>query len=123
MRRAVIKNKKGFSLIELMAAVAITVLVITGAALSFMQLMFLADSGVNLTIAANDAQYLLEQIKSEPYASICSYSAPNLKNIGHSESIAISCSAGVNLAAITVDVSWQERGQAKNFSLSTYIAK
>lgn len=123
MRRAVIKNKGGFTLTELIAAVAITVLVITGAALSFTQLMFLADSGVNLTIAANDAQYVLEQIKSEPYASVCTYSAPDLKNIGPSESITIDCSAGLNLAAITVNISWQERGQAKNFSLPTYIAK
>ncbi len=123
MRRAVIKNKRSFTLVELMAAVAITLLVITGSALSFVQLMFLADSSVNLTIAVNDAQYVLEQVKSVPYASICGYSAPSLKNIGSSENIAFNCSAGANLATVTVNVSWQERGQAKNFSLSTYIAK
>ena len=123
MRRAVIRNK-GFTLTELILAVAITLLVITGSALSFVQLMFLADSSVNLTVAANDAQYILEQLKGvKPYEAIESYSAPQLKNIGPSESITLNRNVGVNLATLTVNVSWLERNQTKNFSLSTCIAK
>lgn len=105
-----------------MAAVVITLLVITGAALSFVQLVFLADSSVNLTIAANDAQYVLEQLKGIAYGTISSYSAPVFYNLP-GESITLSRSVGANLATITVDVNWQERNQARNFSLSTYIAK
>lgn len=101
---------------------AITVLVITGAALSFVQLVFLADSSVNLTIAANDAQYVLEQLKSTAYGSISSYSAPVFYNLPQ-ETVTLSSSVGANLANITVAVSWQEKNQTKNFSLSTYIAK
>lgn len=105
-----------------MIAVAITILVITGASLSFVQLMFLADSSVNLTIAANDAQYVLEQLKSIAYGSISGYSAPVFYNLPQ-ETITLTRSVGANLANINVNVSWQEKNQAKNFSLATYIAK
>lgn len=122
MRKLVIKNKKAFTLLELMFVVAITLLVITGASLSFVQLMFLADSSVNLTIAATDAQYVLEQLKGLAYEAISSYTAPVFYNLP-AETITLTRSVGVNLADITVAVSWQERKQTRNFSLSTYIAK
>lgn len=105
-----------------MVAVAITLFVITGSALSFVQLMFLANSSVNLTIAANDAQYVLEQLKGIAYGGIASYSAPVFYNLTN-ETVTLTRSVGANLADITVAVSWQERNQARNFSLSTYIAK
>ncbi|MDP2043597.1 MAG: hypothetical protein Q8K15_00325, partial [Candidatus Omnitrophota bacterium] len=85
-------------------------------------LMFLADSSVNLTIAANDTQYVLEQLKSTAYDAISSYSAPVFYNLP-GEAITLSRSVGANLATLTVNVSWQEKNQAKNFSLSTCIAK
>ena len=116
-----IKNK-GFTLAELILAVVITLLVITGSLLSFIHLMILADSSVNLTIAANDTQYVLEQLKSTAYDAISSYSAPVFYNLPN-EVIALSRSVGANLATITVNVNWQEKNQAKNFSLSTCIAK
>lgn len=122
MRRLVIRNRKAFTLIELMFAVAITLLVVTGASLSFVQLMFLADFSVNLTIAATDAQYILEQLKGLAYGDISSYTAPVFNNLPQ-EAITLTRSVGASLADITVAVSWQERNQARNFSLSTYIAK
>jgi prepilin-type N-terminal cleavage/methylation domain-containing protein len=119
----VIRNKRGFTLIELMTAVAIVLLVITGSLLSFMHLMFLADSSINLTIAANDAQYVLEQLKGVPtYAAISSYVAPTLNNLSE-ETITLNRSVGPNLANITVNVNWREKNQARNFSLSTCIAR
>jgi type II secretory pathway pseudopilin PulG len=118
----VIKNKKAFTLIELMTAVAITVIVITGSLLSFVQLVFLADSSVNLTVAASDAQYVIEQLKAVDYASITGFTAPVFFNLP-GETIVLNRSVGANLAAITVNVNWQEKNQAKNYSLSTFIAR
>jgi len=118
----VIKNKKGFTLIELMIGVVITLLVVTGSILSFVYLMILADSSVNLTIAVNDAQYVLEQLKSVAYGSISTYTAPVFYNLP-SEAITLSRSVGANLATISVNVSWLEKNQTKNFSLSTCIAR
>ena len=127
-----IKNKKrGFTLIELMAAVAITLLVITGSLLSFVQLMFLADSSVNLTVAASHAQYVLEQLRGTAYGAISGYSLPALSVLFDenlllpSETIALIPPpvVGANLATITVDVGWKEKNQDKHFILSTCIAK
>ncbi len=117
-----ILNKKGFTLIELMVAVAVTLLVTTGSFLSFTYLMILADSSVNLTVAASDAQYVLEQLKGIAYGSLSTYTAPVFSNLSN-ETVTLTRSIGANLATITVDVSWLEKNQAKNFSLSTYIAK
>ena len=124
MRRFVIKNKKGFTLIELMMAVSITVLVVMGSFLSFMYLMFLADASVNLTVAVNDAQFVLEQLKSTPYDSISSYVAPDLNNLpGNSEIITLTRSVGTSLATVSVNISWLEKGQTRNYALSTCILK
>ncbi|MDD5108265.1 MAG: prepilin-type N-terminal cleavage/methylation domain-containing protein [Candidatus Omnitrophica bacterium] len=122
MQRAAIRNKKGFTLVELMVAVAITLLVIVGSILSFVQLIFLADSSVNLTTAVNDAQYVLEQLKGVSYGAISGYTAPVFHNLP-GETVALIRSVGVNLANLTVNVSWQEKNQTKSFSLSTCIAK
>lgn len=118
-----IRNKRGLTLIELMAAVAIIILIITGSLLSFMHLMFLGDSSINLTLAANDAQYILEQLKGVPtYAAISSYVAPTLNNL-LDESITLNRSVGTNLANITVNVNWREKNQTRSYSLSTCIAR
>ena len=122
MQRAILRNKKGFTLIELIAAVSITVLVVMGSLLSFMYLMILADASVNLTIAVNDAQFVLEQLKGTLYASILSYVAPVFSNLPN-ETITLSRSVGANLATVSVNVSWLEKGQARNYVLSTCISK
>ncbi|MDO8489659.1 MAG: prepilin-type N-terminal cleavage/methylation domain-containing protein [Candidatus Omnitrophota bacterium] len=122
MRRAAIRNKKGFTLAELMVAVAITLLVIIGSILSFAQLMFLADSSVNLTTAVNDAQYVLEQLKGVTYGGISTYVVPVFNNLP-GENVVLNRTVGANLANLTVNVSWQEKKQTKSFFLSTYIAR
>lgn len=116
------KKRKGFTLIELMAAVSITVLVVVGSLLSFMYLMILADASVNLTVAVNDAQFVLEQLKGTPYASISSYVAPTFSNLPN-ETIALTRSVGTSLATVSVDVGWVEKGQTRNYVLSTCILK
>lgn len=124
MRRIVVKNKKGFTLIELMVAVLITALVVMGSLLSFMHLMILADASANLTIAVNDAQLVLEQLKRIPYGSILSYVAPDLSNLPNdSEAITLTRSVGENLATVSVSVSWLEKGHTRSYVLSTCILK
>jgi len=121
----VIKNKRGFTLIELMVAVAIIVLIVTGSLLSFTHLMFLADTSNNLTVAVSDAQNVLEQIKLAAYVnynSISTYVAPTLNNLPN-ELITLTRSVGANLATVTVNVRWFEKNNEINYSLSTCIAR
>lgn len=115
-------KKRGFSLIELIIAIAIILTVLVGSLLSFVHLILLNESSRNLVIAANDAQYVLEQMKNEDYGSLASYAPPVFSNLV-SETVSLTRSIGANIATVTVDISWQERGDARNFSLSTCFAK
>jgi prepilin-type N-terminal cleavage/methylation domain-containing protein len=115
-------NKRGFSLLELMIGVAIILIVLVGSLLAFVQLMLLNESSRNLVIAANDAQYILEQMKNEAFEDLEGYIAPAFNNL-NPEVVTLTKNIGSNIATITVDISWQERKDARNFSLSTCFAK
>jgi len=115
-------GKRGFSLFELMIAVAIILTVLVGSLLAFVQLMLLNESSRNLVLAANDAQYVLEQMKNEAYDDLALYAAPTFNNLA-SETVSLTRAIGTNIATVTVDINWQERGNARNFSLSTCFTK
>lgn len=117
-------NKEGFNLIELLVAVAIILIVLVGTLLAFVQLMLINESSRNMVIAANDAQYVLEQLKNEAYEDLSSYAPPTFNNLT-SEPVTptLIWNIGANIAIVTVNISWQERQNERNFSLSTCFAK
>ncbi len=116
------RKKKGFTLIELMFGVSIILIVLVGTLLAFVQLMILNESSRGLVVAANDAQYVLEQMKNEAYEDLASYVVPVFNNLD-SQIVSLTRSIGSDIATVTVNVNWQERGNARNFSLSTCFAK
>lgn len=118
------KLVRGFTLLELMVAVAILLIVITGLLTAFINCILLNESNNNLVKAANDAQYVLEQIKALAYTDISAYSYPTFNNLP-SETITLTRPGSISdpLRTITVAVSWQERTQTRSFSLATYFAK
>ncbi|MFA5310906.1 MAG: prepilin-type N-terminal cleavage/methylation domain-containing protein [Candidatus Omnitrophota bacterium] len=115
-------SKRGFSLVEFLIGVAIVLIVLVGSLLAFVQLMLLNEGSSNLVIAANDAQYVLEQMKNEAFEDLASHPIPTFNNL-NSETVTLTRSIGVNIATVTADVSWQERGNARNFSISTCFAR
>ena len=117
-----IKNKKGFTLVELMTAVGIFLVAVLSLILAFVYSIILNEASANLTIAANDAQFVLEQMKSLPYDNLSSYSAPEFTNLVN-ESIVLNRQIGSSLSTVTVNVSWTEKNHEKTFSLTTYFAK
>lgn len=121
-KRIAVSGSRAFSLIELMTAAAILVVVITGSLLTYINCMLLNDSSRNLVTAANDAQYVLEQIKALDYSSISAYTPPSFSNLS-GETVTLTNSIGATLATVTVNVSWTENQTTKSFSLSTYFAK
>lgn len=125
------KNNKGFTLVELMFAVAILLVSILALLSGFVSSLFLNNSSSNLTTAVNDAQYVLEQIKGLNYntciqnnfAAGC-YTLPVFTNLPN-ESVELSPAPtiGPSISKITVKIIWLDKQKIRSFSLATYIAK
>ncbi len=120
-------RSRGFSLIELMFAIAILLVVILGAIVSFINCMFLNEFNRHLVIAANDAQYALEQIKAQNFSDISTYisgySAGKFTNLPVENITFPNPVYTSTLDTITVQVSWNERQGTKNFSITTRFAQ
>jgi len=116
---------RGFTLAELMLATAILLVAILSLLTLLINCMFLNESNNNLATAANDAQFVLEQIKGLPYANITSgYSPPNFTISNQTVTPGITTSdITADLKEVKVDVNWTERQRSRSFSLSTRIAR
>ncbi len=122
-------SDKGFTLLELMVVTGILLIVISGLLVTFVYCLLLNESNNNLVIAAGDAQYVLEELsemKGAEYNQIDDYIADfspaaftNLSN----ETVTFPDPVfGSNITEVTVNVSWTERGRARDFALSTRLA-
>ncbi len=125
------KKKRGFTLIELMLSVVILLISILALLSGFLGSLFLNNSSTNLTTAVNDAQNVLEQIKSLNYTTCIQnnfaggcYSLPVLTNLpGETVALSPAPTIGPSISKITVKISWQDKQEIRSFSLATYIAK
>ena len=118
---------KGISLAEILVAVAILALVITGVLSTAITCLISNKRNNHLVKAANDAQYVLEQIKGLPYSAIASYTVPAFTNL-RNESVAITRGVGTYIADITVTVQWKEgdceQPQCyRSYQVATRVAK
>ena len=119
-KRAV--NIRGLTLVELMVAAVIFIVVIGGLFMSFVSCLLLNELNSNLIIAANDAQYILEEVKGLAYADIDSYSPLQFNNLP-SENITFQEDGGSDIKEVRVIVGWTERQRPASFTLSTRIAR
>jgi len=112
--------KKAFTLLELTIAVAITMVVISSSLIVFVKCITLNESNANLVIAANDAQYVLEGMKSLAYNDIDSLCAlPLLTNLDN-EAISLNVQEIYSdVKEVTCTVNWREKSRLRNFSLVT----
>jgi prepilin-type N-terminal cleavage/methylation domain-containing protein len=121
------RTKKGFSLIELMFGVAILLVTVIAALSSTIGSMFLNESGRNLVTASNDAQYVLEQIKTQSFTNIPTYisgvSPTKFNNLPEERVTFPSPAYTANLDTLTVNITWKERNATKTFSITTRFAQ
>lgn len=122
-----ILGKKSFTLIELMFGISILLIVIIVSLGAFINSMLLNESSRNLTIAAQDAQYVLEQIKGQTFANISTfiagYPSGQFSNLPNESVTFPLTSFSANLATITIQVTWDERNTTRNFSLTSRFAQ
>ncbi|MBU1121119.1 MAG: type II secretion system protein [Candidatus Omnitrophota bacterium] len=112
---------KGFTLVELLIAVVILISAIGGALLSLTHCILLNETNSNLAVAANDAQFVLEQVKELAYGNISSYTPPVFTNLNN-ENVTVQRTYDSGLVEVTVNVEWEQRQRTMWFNLSTRIA-
>lgn len=117
------QGNRGFTLLELMISAGILLIALSGLLSTFVYSLLINETSSNMVIAANDAQYVLEQMKSVAYNDLESYSPPQFSNL-ENETISDPSVTLVRsgLKQVTVNVDWTQRGKARTFSLSTQIA-
>lgn len=128
VRRKIIKlTCGGFSLIELMFGVSILVVVIIATLSAAINSIFLNESSRNIVIAANDAQYALEQIKMQNFSNIPNYiqnySSNQFSNLPNENITFSNPSYGSNLDTITIQINWNERNATRTYSTTTRFAQ
>ena len=119
--------KKGFTLIEAMFGVFILVIGLVGAQQGIIACMLLNVSNNNLTVAANDAQYVMEQIKDLDYDTCIAqdfsngcYTFPTFNNL-MDEAVTHANVAVGTMRQVTITIQWTERQGQKEYSLATYF--
>ncbi|MFH0739176.1 MAG: hypothetical protein V2A59_04920 [Candidatus Omnitrophota bacterium] len=120
------RSKAGLTLLEVMFTSALLLISITALLYTFVNCIFLNASNKELLTAANDAQYVLEQIKSRAFSDIIGdYTPPNLANL-QDESISVPAETSIGSSGrvkeVEVNVSWTDkRRRAREYVLTTRI--
>ncbi|MDD3087992.1 MAG: prepilin-type N-terminal cleavage/methylation domain-containing protein [Candidatus Omnitrophica bacterium] len=127
-------GKSGFTLSELLLAVAILAFAMSGMLYLFVNCSFLDNANRNLSLAVSHGQFVMEDIKDADFSSLqasinagvwnwdaVAISAKGLTALDN-ESI-ITASTGVDPLHIVVTVLWKDRGSIdRSFILETLIA-
>ncbi|MFH1504291.1 MAG: hypothetical protein ABIH08_02740 [Candidatus Omnitrophota bacterium] len=114
---------RGFTLWELMVAAAISIIAIGSLLIAFMSCMALNDANNSLIVAANDAQSVLEDVKTISFSAIDSYAPLQPANL-ENEIVAFQVSSiDARLKEVTISVTWTEKQRNRNFQLSTRFAQ
>ncbi|MBI3618229.1 MAG: prepilin-type N-terminal cleavage/methylation domain-containing protein [Candidatus Omnitrophica bacterium] len=133
-KKNIFPDQKGFTLVEVLIAVGILAVVIVGLLQLFVYCSNLAEAAGNTTLAVNEAQNKMEEIRNHDFNSIATDYASGgtpgntftLTSLNGTGTITTSQEAGGSseLLRIQIDVSWQNKN-SRNFStaLTSLIAK
>lgn len=121
-------HPKGFTLLEVMFGVFILAVALVGVLQGLAACMVLNIENSNLTIAANDAQHVLEQIDDLDYATCINqdfsggcYTFPTFNNLPN-ETVSHTNVAVGSMRQVTVTISWMGRGEQKEYSVATFFS-
>lgn len=119
---------EGFTLLEVMFGVFILAVALVGVLQGLAACMVLNIENSNLTIAANDAQHVLEQINGLDYDTCIAqdfsggcYTFPILNNLPN-EAVSHTNVAVGSMRQVTVTIRWTGRGGQKEYSVATFFS-
>lgn len=133
MVRQKLRNNGGFTLVEVMLTVGILAVVIVGLLQLFVYCATLAESAGNITLALNDAQSKIEEIRNHDFSSLTtdygSGGTPGnnftLNSLNGSGTVTIAQVGGASeLLQVQIDAAWQNKN-GRNFTqtLMSYAAQ
>ncbi len=120
-----LRNKRGFTLIELVIGMGILAFALCGIVSGLVTFMSLAEMARDKTVAVNDAQQLMEQIQDTSFSSVASvawtsWAVNNGCNTLNNEQVNVAFAyPGVDLLQIRVTVTWQTRNRPMSVSMVT----
>lgn len=110
------RNKQGFSLVEVMVVAAILVIAIIGLIQIFISASMLFESSGNMTIALINAKSKLEEMRNESFSQITTnYGSGGTPgntfdlNPGTGKGVIYIDSSNSNLFTVTIAVSWRNQ--------------
>lgn len=109
---------KAFTLIELMVAISILALMAVSLLTAYTSCLLLSSLNNNLVRAANDAQFVLEELSGLSYDDIDSYVVPDFDNL-KDQVVTIGITGGAGKKSVVVEVAWDQAGRDSNFKLFT----
>lgn len=119
-------SKSGFTLLELMIAVAVIIIALAGLLAVFSHLMYLNENARKLTLAVTACQDKLEEMRNSNFSTLyATYNGtsfnPNGFSAGEAKGAISINNSNPNLLQVCVNVSWRTRsnrviGEDKNLN-------
>lgn len=129
-------TKNGFTLLELMIGVAVLIIALVGLIAAYIGCFSLNENARNLTIAVNDAQCVMEEIRdiniptniiAQDWTSWAATDPPSGGGCNRldNETIIVTYPSGTGAIPleILVTVNWTERGRQKSTRLATLLSE
>ncbi len=123
-----IKSKRGFSFAEVILAIAIMTFALVGILGTYLTCIALISTSQNVNAATNAATGVISEIRSTPFTQVIDdFNGMTFTVNGIPSSlgvVSIDDSVNPELLEVTVDVSWQQGGNATNsaIQLKTQVA-
>lgn len=108
-------SRKGFTLVEVMMALAILTFCLTGMLLTYIGLLALSETSRNLSLAVNVAQTKLEELRDQPFDSLVNFNNTTFDVSGFAAGsakgrIEVTNAGYADLNQVRIVVSWRQRG-------------
>ncbi|MCK4241435.1 MAG: prepilin-type N-terminal cleavage/methylation domain-containing protein [Candidatus Atribacteria bacterium] len=115
-------NLNGFTMIELMVAVAILAMAILGILQAYsVSFMGMADAR-DRTVATNYAQEKMEELINKPFEDITDEILTDISGTKFKREVDVDDEVAVELKKVTTEVNWLDRnGNSKNVVIETLI--
>ncbi len=126
------RRAKGFTLMEIVMAMMVFAVAVVSLAGVFLGIFSLGESGRNLTQALNDARAVMEGIRETSASGLSTVTSTNWTTWAQAQGLTSLRNEAITVTytnpstdplPVTVQVSWQERGQNRSATVDTLVTR